>query len=351
LRVAFIIGATLLIYLHYTAALFLLAESLFLLAPSIRKSSAVAYSLRQLAVDFVVIAMCCIPAAIHATSIMDHRNAWKSFIPDPSLAGWISQSWPHVYLGWPLAGAIATFVFDRSRFKTTGTSQRIPLELVAVVFVLPLLIAWIATELDVAQLFFRRYLLPTYVAGIVLGALLWSLISSVWLRGAVAVLTVATSLSSSGIAQGYAEVGKTHHDRRQDWRAAVQFINDQPSGHSELALVRSGFLEADQLIRPHTKLLEEYNLAPVNNIYALTIPAKPMPTRLDYWPKNFDVEREHSQPMVLWLVFNGGPASRRQLLSIIRQQGSPDLMRFSVDTQRDFGDVRVLRLTKNATTR
>ena len=350
LRVAFILGALTLIYLHYTAALFVFAEAVFLVGVAYSRRSNPSFSFRNLVTDFVVIAVCCIPAVIHARAIMQHGNAWKSFVPDPSLVGLVQQSRLHTYLLWPLVGAVAAQFFESTRSKPAMQRSHSALCLVATVFVLPWVIAWCVTEMNLSQVLFRRYLLPSYVAGLALASLLCASMCCAWLRGGVAVLTVGMSLWSSGIVQHYSVDGKIHHDRQQDWRSAVQFINEHAKVDSDTVLVRGGFLEADRLIHLHSTLFEDYNLAPVNNIYRLKIKARPVPTSPENWATSLENELNSSLSSGRWIAFNGSAARREEFLSFVRQQLGARLSNTRFEFQREFGDVMVVRMSSISST-
>jgi mannosyltransferase len=336
-RLAFIAGALLLTYLQYTAVLFVYAEAVFLLGVIEWRKPGAVYSGRKLLADLALIAVGSLPAILHAQSIVGHGNAWKAFIPEPSFAELVRQMRLNAYLLWPIVGAIAVFMFTRTNPKAS-TQRKAALCPVTLVFLLPMAIAWLIAELNIAPLLFRRYLLPTYVAGIVLAALIWATIANSWFRAVVAALTIGTFLFNSASGPILPLNGIVRPDRWQDWRSAVKYVNDNAQAN-DVALVRSGFIEGDQLAKPHASLLEAYNLAPVNNIYQLKIPAQPMPTSREYWSPFLETEFAASRAGNRWFVFNGSAQRRGEFFAMVHK-----IVGSRLEVRRDFGDVMVIKM-------
>lgn len=353
LRLAFVAGAVLMFHLHYTAALFCLGEAVFLLwVAAVGWRTAAPYRWRHLFTDWLIIALGWAPAISHLLMLAPNRQAWKSFVPRLSLSGAVPELNQifhlNVYLLLPLAAVVGAALWHHYRTKLDwrkpdGTSVL----LVTLLLLIPAGIAWIVTLTDQAPLFFRRYLTPSLLAPIATAALCMSSLPSSWLRGAIAALTIGLSVFTSGMVQQYSRDGRLFGARLQDWRGAVQFVNQYADPSLDVALVRGGYLEADKLRQRHTKLLEEYCLAPVNSLYRLQIQAISLPTtnasRLDA------IQQE---PLLrnrrIWFIFNGDVKSHQSFMANVEEHFRSQGAIASSDFVQTFGEVLVFRVVVNS---
>jgi hypothetical protein len=147
--------------------------------------------------------------------------------------------------------------------------------------------------------------------------------------------------------QQYQRDGRLIGDRRQDWRGAVQFVNDQRALGEPVvaAYVRSGLLEADQLREPHHILLEEYCVAPVYSLYRIAAKAFPLPNtdagRLDEVTR-----RRLAQLDGVAFLFNGRRSDRVSFESDLRDQLAALGSGHHVTQRREFGEILVLFVSR-----
>jgi mannosyltransferase len=336
-RTLFIAGALLQLYLHYTSVLFVAAEVVFLMEALSKRNERSSYRWRHLTMDLAVITLAALPAAWHLIEIGTRRQQWAHFVLIPTVKSYFRVLQLDVYL-FPMVALVAGLFIVRSLLKTrVGETkewpQRLAVSLLACLLLIPSVLAWVATRQHLAALFFGRYLTPTLVAPPVCSALLARFVPSGWLRGIVAVLTAAAAIWTSGMWQNWQREGRVNVDRRQDWRSAVAFVNQEATTPDSICYVRSGFLEADQLRAPHDSFLEEYCLAPVNSLYRLRIKAIPLPMS-----PPFDLGPETDRAGNCWIIFNGSSTTRERFLAEIEN-------RFAVRQKQSFGDVLVCEVS------
>jgi hypothetical protein len=167
----------------------------------------------------------------------------------------------HVLL--PLGiGAVAwaaAAVRRRSRAERGGPPWR-TIFVVLGCLVVPLVLAWYATERDWARLFFWRYVSVTLAVPSVVAGLAVAACPGRWPRGLCAAAVLGAAFWSLGpIAPA------TRHN--QGWRSAVQTVRERVGDPRLPVFVRSGLIEADRLRQEDDRRLREYCLLPVLGIY------------------------------------------------------------------------------------
>jgi uncharacterized membrane protein len=84
-RALFVLGAIVQFYLHYTSALFLTAEIVFLLDALLSRNRPESYSWRGLGLDLALIVAAALPAGWHLAEIGSRRSLWELFVKSPNL--------------------------------------------------------------------------------------------------------------------------------------------------------------------------------------------------------------------------------------------------------------------------
>ena len=331
----FVLGAVLQFYLHYTSALFVAAELAFVLVILIANGRS-AFRLLPLTADLAIIAVAVLPAAQHLQDIAAHREQWEQFIPPPTVASLFRTLQLDVYLLPTIAIIVGGILLQGLRKPTTvRNSESYPRQATWLVFCLllvPTLLAWVANRQHVAALFLRRYLVSSLVAAPVGAAILGRMIPSHWLRGVVVATTAMITMWSSGLCQNWQRDGRFIVDRSQDWRSAVEFVNDHATNSNSSCFVRSGFVEADRLRSQPNDLLKDYCLAPVTSLYRLQMAAIPLTTRP---PFDIQPQPNHSET---WVILNGSAATRERFLT---SRENP----FRIVQSQSFGDVLVCEIS------
>jgi mannosyltransferase len=328
LRLAWIGLAALLFHLHYTAALLIPAELACWCVVRIGWPAATKYRLTMLLVDATAAAALCIPALANLQAIFARRENWAAFVtPQPlwKLAEWFPWSFSAPF-------AIAAIV--------AGSRHRRVLCLVLAWLLVPATIAWLATASDFARLFFTRYLVAIGPAAIVLAAICADLAPWRWSKMLIGALLVIAAVWNSGIVEQLRYDGRVIGDRNEDWRGAVNWLNEQLPQQPYPVLVASGLIEADALRGAHHELLEDYCVFPVTSLYPIAAERAdliPLPfhdsMRLEPAVRQFVIQRGGA-----WLVVRGSVKG-----SEFRVQGS-ERNRESVVQRRSFGNVQVMLL-------
>jgi hypothetical protein len=341
-RIGFVAGAVALFYWHYTSALLVAAELLCYVFLSFYKPWQPKYRGRWLLVDLALIAVLCLPAVPHVLQVAARRDAWKLFVEQLPPLAMLTLFPLHVYILLPLVliGAAALLRWQLGHEPILRKiDPRLPLLIACWLFV-PIVVAWVATYTDVARLFFTRYLITSALAPIACAGLLCATCPSKPMRLALMAFMLVAAVWDNGMIPQYVRTGRLTMSRNEDWRGAVQFINEQEQQRHFPVLVMSGLIEADALHRTPNEALRQYCLLPVTGIYQLDRPSKdliPLPTT-DSGLVHRDNQERISRRGGAWLVLRAGEATVDQVLSGLLHGGT----RGNVKQRRSFGGVTVI---------
>lgn len=355
LRCAFIAVAALLFYLHYTAALLMVAELAFWILGRIIRPSWVHYQWRQLLLDLVLIGLLCLPAIGHLQAIFARRGNWTFVERRPLTDLFELLPWSAAALLILAAVVVELWPLGLSARNDEQRQRRTPFALVASCWLLvPLILTWVTTTTELARLFFPRYLAASAPAALVLAALTSDLAPWRWSKLLVGGLILVAAVWTSGIIAQLARDGRVIADRREDWRSAVGWLNEQLPKYPFPVLVASGYIEADGLRHAHDKLLEDYCVLPVTALYRLHAP------RVDLAPLTYHDPGKLTQPAQrlvqsrggCWLVVRGRKDSAQIASDVaatleakgsgFRVQDSGEEGARGIASQRAFGSVEVL---------
>jgi len=273
-RVAFVAGGAAMFSLHYTVALLVVAELVWL--ATVGLESLGRSRLRLLALDLTVLCVLCLPAVSQLIEIGGRRANWRQFIsqqPLVALADWFSLG-GCVVLPLVMWGAVAAVRRCTRARRLKGdepperTTPAAVMMLLVCWFLVPALIAWLLTVTDVARLFWPRYLMFVAVAPMLFaGVCVSRLPTRVW-RGAAAVLIVSVAVAQqSGWRTSWREI-VPRVTRDQDWRAAAARIAEHDPHDQRPVFVRSGLIEGDALRGRHAQLLEDLCRSPLLTLYS-----------------------------------------------------------------------------------
>ena len=349
LRLALILGAIALFYLHYTSVLLLVAEAVAYLCLAAWKRGRMKYRWHAASIDLGLIAAAMLPATRHVWQIGLHRDRWSLFIEQRPALEMLVVFALDVYIVLPLILVAVVFAAQwlLSRRPFAAGCRFDLLLIVACWLIVPVGAAWIATSLDVARLFFRRYLMVSAVAPIALSCLLCTCCSSRWARWMVAVVVVAAALYASGIAERFAVEGRFIVHSREDWRGAVAYLNRHAASKPAPVFVYSGLIEAEGLSQGNADLAQ-YCLLPLTGIYPFEADSDrlvPLGNYIDssLSPAVVDQFRTTGQA---WLIARGGPNACRQLANRLRNALRLRVPKADITTPalHFFGDVAVARI-------
>ncbi len=222
-RVAFVVGAAWLFYVHYTSFLFLLAEAACLAAAYACGHAQPRYGWRSALVDAVAVGVLLAPASRHLLQIAHQRQNWARLVDVwPSLGIQVVGA---VFVLIPLAGvAVATALgWQRAGFRWRSMAGGWTLCWASV----PPLLAWLSTWSGLAALAMLRYLVVPLAGVIVLAGLCHATFASRAYRWTLAIALVVGTVGTSGMIQQWRYDGRWIGDRQEPWHELVDWLNQR----------------------------------------------------------------------------------------------------------------------------
>jgi hypothetical protein len=339
-RILWIGLGAVLVYLHYTAAAVLVFETLFVVAAWLipqRRAWAVA-----VLGDLVIAGLLCMAALPHALEIEPHRMAWSSLVKKTPWTDMLRV----IHGGWYVLPAAALWILGR---PFAGSSRRCPGSrpfcrnaLVLCWWLVPVVGAWVSTQLDIAPLLLNRYLMASAAAPIILSGLLLSGLPRT-IRAFAMILFVAYALFQNGYRE-LLQGGPPRFGRGENWRALVQQLQKRSAALPRMPiLIRTGLIEADRLNPQSSLLFRAYCRLPLLGLYApqgWPVPVVPLRGMAPYLVDESVVSRLAAAPGV-WLVVRAPERRARQVAAdIAREVGIP----LRVARLQSFGRVHLLEL-------
>lgn len=372
-RVAWILTAWLLYYLHYTSVLLLAAEVIAYAVLSIFRSSRPSYRIRSLAIDLACIAIGMLPSLPWVLQIAAHRDAWSAFISRqvpirrilavfplgiylvlPAVigaAGWLLHfGWRGVRSDLPRSAVSGESPLQLGRPSgrwsigaRVGLDPRLLVVLIGWLFV-PLGLAWLSTVSDLARLFFPRYLVVSAAAPALLAGLIFSRYPNGLIRLAGGLVVTAALIWHGALVPQWLHDGRVIGDRGQDWRGAVDLLRQRTAGKDMPIFVRSGLIEADRLRSEPSPRLHDYCLLPVLGIYRLDISEEnlvPLPYR---WRGDFtEPQRDRIiRTGRVWMLLAGTPKNITDLRRRLARSPTIDGVPMRLVEHHTFGNVALL---------
>src|SRR5262249_20725876 len=319
-RADWLVSGAALFYLHYTTGLLLAAEIGFYALIVLLRPRWAAYRWTSALMDLVILAALCLPAVGHLQAIFARRANWELFVErTPLIEALDWWPYPRVVSAGLLAVAVTQLVWLMvAEMPSHGTAEaelaragphaqdRLFLSALLVCWVvIPLVAAWLATQTNVARVFFPRYLAAVLPGVALLSAFLGTSLQWKWLRRLAGVALVG--IAAWPMIDHVRKAGRVIDVRGEDLRGCAAWMNKQLQATDYPVLVFSGLIEADELRGPHDELLEDYCLAPVNSLYPLDIDRGDMfplalhnPGKLDQVAEMLVVHRGGA-----WLIVHG----------------------------------------------
>lgn len=357
LRIAFVLGAGLLFHLHYTSALLIAAEiAYWLLARCI--DGAARYKLWWLLIDLFYLGVLASPAIWNIVAIAGRRENWERFI--------LQRPASDILLLLPWSALVLFVLVDVDALLTQCTSPHSESKLrdetrvlfATVWLLVPLTLAWLLTATDVARLFATRYVLVSAPAAILVAALVTRLPPWPHTRLSLAFVMVGLAVWSSAIIPQFSADGRVIAERREDWRSAIQWLNQQLPGTRLPILVRSGLIESDALRGKHDPLLEDYCLLPVTGLYRLQAKGEDL-VALPYsaaWRLESDTLQLVRERGGFWLVNRASEKASKsleqRLIAVLeaaepRRRARP---KWRVVKSKSFGNVQIRKIARTSET-
>jgi hypothetical protein len=242
-RIGWTLSAVLLVHLHFTTILVLAAE-----LPALwwicRQQK---INWRRWALDASVLLLCCLPLLDTLLLVHSRRHNWAEFIPQPSMWGLLTRLPLLACLAIPLL-CLVPLNRDRSRRPDAGRPPlSLSLRVVAAICLLPLLVAWLLSRLDVARLWHPRYVVSASVLLPLLTGLLLSYLPGSRQKQLLAtVATLLLVLLVAGAARDCWRIGP----RQEYWPAALALIDESDPAASLPVMLCPGLIEDEGLLDP-----------------------------------------------------------------------------------------------------
>ena len=303
-------------------------------------------------------AMClaCLSAVGNLRHIAGRRELWNQFI-DRKTDFLSLFPWTEYFGTCVVALAICWFagrVFSRGQVQCDKnelpTVWRQVLWLLAWLLV-PIAVAHVLTQLDIARLFYRRYAMHSYSALLILSAGLGTICSTRRTRITFALIFLASINLLLGPWQQYATDGRFVRHSHEDWRRAVSELNalrteqTARNGFAAPVLVRTGLIE-EQLVQSFAELdaMRDYLLFPVFSIYKLHA-AQNVHVLTTSLNATDAARADIRSAGGCWLMIRGKKWFEVNSLAIVSRLqacvgGKAELI---LEKRRDFGNVVVLR--------
>lgn len=348
-RVGCVVLTSLMFYLHYTSVILIAGEAAAYLRVYAISRGSLSYRPLQAFVDAGVCVATAVPAIPHLAYIAQHRGNWALMVARPGFAGLLNL-FPIAVCTLP---PLAAIVLDRVVGKVSDRNDPVERRGLARALILcvswlavPLCATWMLTRLDIARLFMVRYLIGIVVAPILLGGVLLAAVRRRAIQHAVALIVLMLAAYQSGLLLKLVQPGALRSERNQDWRGAVAEIQRDAASSDWPVLVRSGFVEADELRHSTEPLLRAYCLAPVTSLYRLDSPGRTLIplTMTDAGRLTVPSRQMLSHSPGAWVLIYGAARSRpsieRDLQASFQQAG----LRTTRTRRATYGNIMLLKL-------
>jgi hypothetical protein len=295
-RIALVVNSLVLFYLHFTAAIFL--AGIVLMLPMLLHHAArerraderaaanragVAYRPVHLVLDLLLAAALAAPGVIQMADIFDRRGNWAAFVESPSWAALLTAI---PFVGWALLGAVIVGVGSQrilrlqpAHAQTAGSVSAEPrvgpdivwyAALLAAI-VLPLVLAFVLSRLDVARVFHIRYLVALVPLAVAAACVTTTWVSRRGVQWALLAALILWHVYSGGMLQQFSRDGRFLAARNENWRGAIAFLKDQVA-RDDAAMV---FCEPDLIERSRDRsgtAPDEYGVFALHGLYRLPRP-------------------------------------------------------------------------------
>ena len=335
-----------LFHLHCTAALIFAAEvAAYALLHLLRKEPRMHWVYSLIGISIIGLSM--LPAAGLLNQIANRRDNWAMFVSqtrNPLAVFWnIYPLW--IYVLTPLVGGLIVFAVRRFLSRTPDAEEDElpadwwpPMVIAATWLAVPLVVAWMTTELDVARLFHRRYLIASSVSLAPLFAALWSkyLPRTWWFAIPLVVIAVVTISPAKYVSYGR---GALAHSA-EDWRTPVSVIKQ--SDESIPVILYSGLIEADRWHDSENAAERSYCEFPLRGMYPLPSQRKVIALATSETVTLNETERQ-LLPGSAWLLVRGDAQTADRIQSSMQVLLGSE---WQLAESHDYGRTHLRKLTE-----
>ena len=332
-RIAWIVTGAILVHLHSTAGLVLLAEAVALLAialqsPQLPGEQRPSHFARLL--DFALLTLLLLPAVPGALDVFQRRENWATVVsPQPFIE--LLRLFP-----WTIAVGAVWLPLKRPMLERNAAI------LLTSWAILPLLVTWLLTYFGIAAIFSPRYLTPIWPASIIAAGLLWQLAAAPMSKWILAAAILGWAVFNGQLIENWLHDGRPLQYRKEDWRAAIATLNSELKTDPGPVLIGSGLIEADELRQRNDPLFREYCELPVRGIYRLSdVETHPL-TRARPGQLVPTTANKLKDSKVIWLLIRGDVEASGEILVDLKKSLADDS--WQPDEPQAFGHVYWLRI-------
>lgn len=264
-RFVWVLSATIAFYLHYTTILVILANMIsievgvmYQIPKTNRKG--VSQVLRLRFFEWIVFLILIMPGMAHLIRISSHSEQWAGFAGDTSIYNVLT------ILPWSVVVLLPLSVYAYYSLINRRTISKSPLFTQSMVTLVgTILIGWTITAMELAPLMHPRYMFGAYPAIWIVGGLAISK-----MRSSLAMVTALLCIGLLGWTQGtWSEwqEGRFVVWRGEDWRGAVDWLNNQKPENASIALSPMWIETSGNSVPSHLNL--EYLSSPISTIYSI----------------------------------------------------------------------------------
>ncbi|MFO0870186.1 MAG: glycosyltransferase family 39 protein [Pirellulales bacterium] len=273
-RILWIATGVALFYLHYTTALILAAELAWDTLTLLTRPSSPGTTRR--AIDYLLVALSCLPTIPHLRSIAGHRTDWSQALTADS--AWTLFPWYSHLLAPLILGLVLTAWRWKSGRQPVCWLPRARLVAGLGVWIVgPWLIALICTSTDTAQLLRYRYLIASATALPLIAALAFVSLPESVSRLSLATLVVILAGYHHVPFRQWLSTGSWPLERSEFWELAVDRLNAAPRSDTPVllcpALVEDRRLARTPSAAEPPESLVDFCRFPLDSLYRLTTPA------------------------------------------------------------------------------
>lgn len=264
--------AALAIHLQFTSLIFLTPIYLARMASLwMRTKDEGSQRLSSMVIEIAIIFMFTAPMALQVGEIAARGEAWATFVPKPSWQGLV-QLFPWTPAAISLLGVavVRLFLNDRASKRPPVPDIKAILGWLSWCSLSPVVLAIVIALLNLAPVFYRRYLLAALWPLLMLPGMALCQTRSYAKAALLLAVVIAMTWHSGLIAPEKWSTGRLVATRGESWgQATLQITKTDPRGELPL-FIASGFIESRQLKENPSPLLHNYCNLPVATLYPVS---------------------------------------------------------------------------------
>lgn len=275
-RIGLIACALVGFYLHLTAMLLTIAMLLIYATRLVWGGEAITRTHSWRFFDFGIVLIGCLPMWPILTAVSGRRANWELFVNDSTQTASIGFQ----LTGYMVPGLVIAGLLCFCRRPTRSNSD---LMVLAMCYLIPILLAWMALKTGLAALYHHRYFMMGWTGAILMLTVAWGRLMETqtkwirWVGGISVILVFSLSVGNNDLIKSAIQEKKLRMPFESPWNAAVKQANQQIQAYSSNQqtivylfpnLIEDRYLVPDPEIQADLSI-QRYCLFPVRGIYSL----------------------------------------------------------------------------------